>query len=98
VLFFTVLVIPEEYVSDWFTPYPGAPEAGTGDDLTTASSRYRVTRGGSFARWWDLTHTPRRHGPYPGHAYPPGLRIAYDPPAETMSPATRQAQPTSLHP
>jgi formylglycine-generating enzyme required for sulfatase activity len=66
----------EEYVADDFAPYPGGPNVG--DDLTGAAGTYRVTRGGSFARYGDLARTRRRHGPYPGPEYPPGLRVACD--------------------
>jgi formylglycine-generating enzyme required for sulfatase activity len=68
----------EEYVADNFAPYPGGPDLGEGDDLTRNAPVYRVTRGGSFARYGDLARTRRRHGPYPGPEYPPGLRVACD--------------------
>lgn len=45
-------------------------------DLLRALGTYRITRGGSFARYGDLARTRRRHGPYPGPEYPPGFRVA----------------------
>jgi formylglycine-generating enzyme required for sulfatase activity len=74
----------EEYVADNFAPYPGGPDVGE-DDLTRNAPGYRVTRGGSFARYGDLARTRRRHGPYPGPEYPPGLRVAGDHARDTGS-------------
>lgn len=69
----------EEFVADRYVPYEGAPADRKGDDLTRdVGEDYRVTRGGSFARYGDLTRTRRRHGPYPGPEYPPGFRVACD--------------------
>ncbi|MFI5843318.1 formylglycine-generating enzyme family protein [Catenuloplanes sp. NPDC051500] len=66
----------EEYVSDEYAPYPGGPAPDQRDDLVRTLGTYRITRGGSFARSGDLARTRRRHGPYPGPEYPPGLRVA----------------------
>jgi len=66
----------EEYVADDFAPYPGGPAPDEQDDLVRALGTYRITRGGSFARYGDLARTRRRHGPYPGPEYPPGFRVA----------------------
>jgi toxoflavin biosynthesis protein ToxD len=65
----------EEYVADSYRPYPGG-ELVT-DDLSAASETgtYRVTRGGSYARFGDLARCARRHGPYPGSIYAVGLRL-----------------------
>lgn len=64
----------EEFVSSEYKPYPGGEIAH--DDLTLTGPNYRVTRGGSFARFGDLARTTRRHGPFPSALYPCGLRVA----------------------
>ncbi|MDL2079816.1 SUMF1/EgtB/PvdO family nonheme iron enzyme [Streptomyces sp. GXMU-J15] len=64
----------EEYVSDAYRPYPGGPFVP--DHLVQTMGTYRVARGGSFARFGDLTRTRRRHGPFPGPLYPAGFRLA----------------------
>lgn len=64
----------EEYVADWYAPYPGGPAVS--DHLTETLGRYRVTRGGSFARYGDLARTRRRHGAFPSPLYPAGFRVA----------------------
>jgi formylglycine-generating enzyme required for sulfatase activity len=64
----------EEYVADWYAPYPGGRPVQ--DHLTDALGSYRVTRGGSFARYGDLARTRRRHGAFPGPLYPCGFRVA----------------------
>jgi formylglycine-generating enzyme required for sulfatase activity len=64
----------EEYVSSTYHPYPGGPPIA--DDLVEALGSYRITRGGSFARYGDLTRTRRRHGAFPGPLYPVGFRLA----------------------
>ncbi|MFY1702704.1 formylglycine-generating enzyme family protein [Micromonospora sp. WMMA1923] len=64
----------EEYVADDYRPYPGG--RAVHDDLVTRVGRYRVARGGSFARYGDLARTRRRHGAHPGPLYPVGFRLA----------------------
>ncbi|WP_327250445.1 formylglycine-generating enzyme family protein [Streptomyces sp. NBC_01244] len=64
----------EEYVADLYLPYPGGPYVE--DHLVETMGAYRVARGGSFARYGDLTRTRRRHGAFPGPLYPVGFRIA----------------------
>jgi formylglycine-generating enzyme required for sulfatase activity len=64
----------EEFVSDDYAPYPGGRVVV--DHLVTELGRYRVTRGGSFARFGDLARTRRRHGPLPRPLYPAGFRVA----------------------
>lgn len=64
----------EEYVADEYRPYPCGRHIV--DDLAATLGRYRVTRGGSFARFGDLTRTRRRHGNYPSPLYPIGFRVA----------------------
>jgi formylglycine-generating enzyme required for sulfatase activity len=64
----------EEYVADRYQPYPGGRRVS--DHLSDSLGDYRVTRGGSFARYGDLARTRRRHGPLPAALYPCGLRIA----------------------
>jgi formylglycine-generating enzyme required for sulfatase activity len=54
----------EEWTSSRYSPYPGGDWVE--DDLTRfCGRRYRVLRGGSFARSGDLTRCARRHGPHP---------------------------------
>ncbi|MFJ8689324.1 formylglycine-generating enzyme family protein [Micromonospora wenchangensis] len=64
----------EEYVADDYRPYPGGHPVH--DDLVATIGRYRVARGGSFARHGDLARTRRRHGGHPGPLYPIGFRLA----------------------
>jgi toxoflavin biosynthesis protein ToxD len=64
----------EEYVSDVYRPYPGGEVVE--DDLLAAVGPYRITRGGSFARYGDLARTRRRHGAFPSVLYPVGFRLA----------------------
>lgn len=71
----------EEYVADSYRPYPDGPFVP--DHLVQAVGDYRVARGGSFARFGDLTRTRRRHGAFPGPLYPAGFRLATSrPPAD----------------
>jgi formylglycine-generating enzyme required for sulfatase activity len=64
----------EEYVSDDYAPYPGAPVVR--DDLVVAHGNYRVARGGSFTRFRDLARSRRRHGWFPRDIYVMGFRLA----------------------
>ena len=64
----------EEFVADDYRPYPGG--AAVADHLATEVGDYRIARGGSFARFGDLTRTRRRHGAYPRPLYPAGFRLA----------------------
>ena len=65
----------EEYVADDYAAYPGGPFIA--DHLVQIHGRYRVARGGSFARWRDLARTRRRHGHNPRSAtYAMGFRVA----------------------
>ena len=65
----------EEYVSDDYAAYPGG-EFVT-DHLVQIHGRYRVARGGSFARCRDLARTRRRHGHNPRSVtYAMGFRLA----------------------
>jgi formylglycine-generating enzyme required for sulfatase activity len=64
----------EEFVADDYRPYPGGPFVD--DHLVETQGKYRVARGGSFARYGDLARTRRRHGPFPGPLYPIGFRLA----------------------
>jgi toxoflavin biosynthesis protein ToxD len=50
----------EELVADDYSPYPGG--IFLDDGSTAAGQTYRVTRGGSFTRFGDLTRCRRRHG------------------------------------
>lgn len=69
----------EEYVSDHYLPYPGGEWVA--DHLVEALGTYRVSRGGSFARYGDLARTRRRHGSFPSPLYPCGFRVACDLPS-----------------
>lgn len=70
----------EELVTDTYQPYPGG--RWVDDDLSALDRAYRMTRGGSFARFRDLGRTRRRHGFFPDNAlYPTGFRLA-----ETLRP------------
>lgn len=54
----------EEWTSSRYEPYPGGTFVD--DDLSrTLGPRYRILRGGSFARGGDLARCARRHGPLP---------------------------------
>ena len=65
----------EEYVADDYAAYPGG--AFIADHLVQIHGRYRVARGGSFARFRDLARTRRRHGFNPRSAtYAMGFRLA----------------------
>ena len=65
----------EEYVAEEYAPYPGG--RCIDDHLRSLLGRYRVARGGSFARFRDLARTRRRHGPNPrSQTYAMGLRLA----------------------
>ncbi len=68
----------EEYVSDRYAPYPGGDLVD--DHLRQIHGDYRVARGGSFARFRDLTRTRRRHGQNPRSVtYTMGFRLAETP-------------------
>ncbi|MEU6807664.1 SUMF1/EgtB/PvdO family nonheme iron enzyme [Streptomyces sp. NPDC046831] len=64
----------EEFTADDYAPYPGGEHIA--DHLAQSMGTYRVARGGSFARFGDLTRTRRRHGAFPGPLYPVGFRLA----------------------
>jgi len=65
----------EEYVADDYAAYPGGEWVA--DHLVQIHGRYRVARGGSFARFRDLARTRRRHGHNPRSAtYAMGFRLA----------------------
>lgn len=65
----------EEYVADDYAPYPGG--VFVADHLVQIHGRYRVARGGCFARFRDLARTRRRHGHNPRSvAYAMGFRLA----------------------
>ena len=67
----------EEYVSDDYAAYPGGEFVL--DHLVEIHGKYRVARGGSFARFRDLARTRRRHGHNPRSiAYAMGFRLAED--------------------
>jgi formylglycine-generating enzyme required for sulfatase activity len=67
----------EEWTADHYAPYPGGTFVD--DDLSRGLGRYRVLRGGSFARGGDLARCARRHGPAPGPAFRyRGFRLAQD--------------------
>ncbi|MEO1334635.1 MAG: SUMF1/EgtB/PvdO family nonheme iron enzyme [Myxococcota bacterium] len=63
----------EEYVLDSYRAYPGG--AVVQDDLHDINSAYRVCRGGSFARFADLTRCRRRHGFVDSPIYAIGFRL-----------------------
>ena len=68
----------EEYVADDYAPYPGGSVVD--DHLQQIHGRYRVARGGCFARFRDLARTRRRHGHNPrSPAYAMGFRLAESP-------------------
>lgn len=64
----------EEFTADEYAPYPDGPYVA--DHLVQSMGSYRIARGGSFARFGDLTRTRRRHGAFPGPLYPVGFRLA----------------------
>lgn len=64
----------EEYVSNDYGPYPGAEAIQ--DDLLRSDDVYRVARGGSFTRHYDLARCKRRHGWYRKPIYVMGFRLA----------------------
>lgn len=65
----------EEYVADDYAAYPGGLRVE--DHLVQIHGRYRVARGGSFARFRDLARNRRRHGHNPRSAtYAMGFRLA----------------------
>jgi len=65
----------EEYVLDEYAPYPQGEFVS--DHLTQIHGRYRIARGGSFARFRDLARTRRRHGHNPhSMVYAMGFRLA----------------------
>ncbi|WP_045959290.1 formylglycine-generating enzyme family protein [Xenorhabdus poinarii] len=66
----------EEFVADFYAPYPGADFIE--DDLVNKLGAYRVARGGSFSRFQDLTRNTRRHGAFPSDIYVMGFRLAED--------------------
>jgi formylglycine-generating enzyme required for sulfatase activity len=67
----------EEYVTDDYAAYPGGEFIS--DHLVEIHGKYRVARGGSFARFRDLARTRRRHGHNPRSiAYAMGFRVAED--------------------
>ncbi len=68
----------EEWTSSEYVPYPGGPVIE--DHLfEQLGARYRVLRGGSFARGGDLARGARRHGPIPDPTFRYfGFRLASD--------------------
>jgi hypothetical protein len=64
---------------DFYAPYPGGMFIR--DDLSEVwGGRYRILRGGSFARGGDLARCARRHGPFPSPVFRyTGFRIAAAP-------------------
>jgi formylglycine-generating enzyme required for sulfatase activity len=73
----------EEWTSDYYAAYPGGIVIE--DEIARSLGRYRVLRGGSFARGGDLARCARRHGPHPSPAYRyRGFRVVI----EHHSPAT----------
>lgn len=66
----------EEFVLTDYQPYPGGEFIA--DHLVDSLGSYRITRGGSFTRYGDLTRAARRHGAFPSPLYPVGLRVAAD--------------------
>lgn len=69
----------EEWTLDFYAPYPGG--VFIEDDLSKAlGRRYRVLRGGSFARGGDLARCARRHGPFPAPEFRyRGFRLVVEP-------------------
>ncbi|MBB4843214.1 formylglycine-generating enzyme required for sulfatase activity [Paucibacter oligotrophus] len=67
----------EEFTASPYAPYPGGRLIE--DDLhQAAGSTYRISRGGSFSRFGDLTRCSRRHGLYAAEIYAIGFRLAMD--------------------
>jgi formylglycine-generating enzyme required for sulfatase activity len=65
----------EEYVADYYVPYPDGSYVV--DHLVDIHGSYRVARGGGFARFRDLLRTKRRHGHNPrSPTYVMGFRLA----------------------
>lgn len=64
----------EEFVSDYYVPYPGGEEIA--DDLADTKGTYRIARGGGFTRFKDLARCKRRHGHFPRDIYVMGFRLA----------------------
>ncbi len=67
----------EEHVAGEYAAYPGGQTVD--DDLSTQSRHYRMTRGGAFTRFGDLTRCRRRHGWFDREIYPVGFRLAETP-------------------
>ncbi|MDT7808080.1 MAG: toxoflavin biosynthesis protein ToxD [Acidobacteriota bacterium] len=69
----------EEWTMDLYAPYPGG--VFICDDLSEVwGGRYRILRGGSFARGGDLARCARRHGPFPSPVFRyTGFRIVAAP-------------------
>lgn len=63
----------EEFVREDYAPYPGGEYIE--DDLLLQFGKYRVARGGSFTRHYDLARCKRRHGFYQKDIYVMGFRI-----------------------
>jgi formylglycine-generating enzyme required for sulfatase activity len=70
----------EEWIRDVYRPYPGSDVVV--DDLVERVGEYRVTRGGCFTRFGDLTRCARRHGWYGRDIYAVGFRLVEEPEAE----------------
>lgn len=66
----------EEFVNTTFHTY--GPDQIADDDLSIRSSKYYITRGGSYTRFADLARTKRRHGWFPSELYKIGFRICMD--------------------
>lgn len=66
----------EEFVADYYKPYPGGKEII--DELVNKVGSYRIARGGSFTRLKDLARCKRRHGHFPKDIYVIGFRLAED--------------------
>ena len=65
----------EEYVSDFYLPYPNGKLIQ--DHLVDIHGEYRIARGGGFSRFRDLLRTKRRHGHNPkSSTYAMGFRLA----------------------
>ncbi|NRF66937.1 SUMF1/EgtB/PvdO family nonheme iron enzyme [Aquincola sp. S2] len=65
----------EELVATDYAPYPGGQWID--DHLVQLNGRYRVARGGSFARFRDLARCKRRHGIHrTTRVYVAGFRLA----------------------
>lgn len=64
----------EEWVATTYAPYPGGDFVH--DHLTEDGETYRITRGGCFTRFGDLTRCQRRHGRSKAPIYAVGFRLA----------------------